>query len=102
MAGYAQNQMRKAVFMGEFMHEMDFSVKSAWDADDSVKRLVSGVAAVRAEVRNQPKVENGELDLSKVRMPSDETWALACTLLQHKYDEDRKDCFSGIFSVEPR
>lgn len=102
MAGYAANQMRKAVLMAEFMHEMDFSMRSAWDADDSTKRLVSAVAAVRADVKAQPIVKDGELDVSKVRMPSAESWSLACTHLQHMYDSDRKDCFEGLYAVEPR
>jgi hypothetical protein len=103
MAGYAQNQLRKAVFMAEFMHEMEFDMETVWDADEKTRKLVSAAAAERMNLKTgRPKIDANTISLRGVRLPSEDTWAMACQELQHRYDEARKDAFSSLYAVEPR
>lgn len=104
--GYVANQNAKAIHMAEFMHEMEIDPKSAWEADATTKKLVSGAAAERMDLKTgRPEVDAGKLNLRKVRFPSEETWAKACTHLQHMYDQDAipdRDLFAAVYAVEPR
>lgn len=101
--GYVANQTRKVTFMAEFMHEMEFDMASVWEADEQTRKLVSAAAAERMNLKTgRPKVDAGKISLRGVRLPSEETWAMACQALQHKYDEDRRDVFAGLYAVEPR
>jgi hypothetical protein len=104
--GYVANQTRKVVYMAEFMHEMQFELDEMWDAPEQTKKLVSAAAAVRMGSKTgQPKIDADKLSLRGVRLPSAETWAMACTHLQHMYDQDAiptRDLFASVYAVEPR
>lgn len=101
--GYVANQTRKVTYMAEFMHEMEFELDAMWDAPEKTRKLVSAAAAVRMGSKTgQPKIDADKISLRGVRVPSDDTWTRACVELQHKYDEDRRDVFAGLYAVEPR
>lgn len=88
-SGHAANQMRKAITIAELLHEAGVSVQQAIDANAETKAICSQAAQLI-------------LKTQKAKQISDETWGMVCSALQHAYDQDRKDCFAGIFSVEPR
>jgi hypothetical protein len=104
--GYVANQTRKVTFMAEFMHEMEFDMATVWEADEQTRKLVSAAAAERMNLKTgRPKIDANKISLRGVRLPSEETWAMACTHLQHMYDQDAiptRELFASVYAVEPR